>query len=186
MQWPAYGPPQKEDNLEGNQEIPADVNEYRIEVTKASDQGPIVEVRDLLRRLYGEVDECGTPNPYIARYQRLKGSALPKSGDDHKADYFLGVVDYRYWPSLKLGYIENVRVSSSMRRKGLGRNLVDFAVGYMHSKGVQRIYSFAVNPEGYGLLAGAGFEPEPTDDTERPWRRWFYSPQVTCSSPDLT
>ena len=176
MEWPAYGPPRQEDDLEGNHEGLADVKEYRIEVTKASEPDPVVEVRDLLHRLYGEIDRNSKPNPFVARYRRLRGSAIPDSGDNHDSDQFLGLVDYRYWSSLKLGYIENVRVSSSMRRKGLGRKLVEFAVDYMHDKGIQRIYSFAVNPEGYGLLAGSGFEPEPVDDLERPWRRWFYLP----------
>jgi len=176
MEWPAYGPPRQEDDLEGNQEGLDNINEIRIEVIKATEPGPVVEVRDLLSRLYGEVDRSSKPNPFVARYRRLRGSAVPESGDNHDAGHFLGLVDYRYWSSLKLGYIENVRVSSSMRRKGLGRKLIDFAVDCMHHKDIQRIYSFAVNPEGYGLLAGSGFEPEPADDTERPWRRWFYLP----------
>jgi len=173
MEWPAYGPPLQEDNLEGCQEGLADSEAFRIEVTRVSEPGPVVETRDLLRRLYGDPDGRGTRNPYVARYTRLRASALPESGDNQEYGYVAGTADYRYWPSLKLGYIENVRVSSAMRRKGLGLKLVAFALDYMRSKGIQRIYSFAVNPEGSRLLESAGFAPEPPEDSELPWRRWF-------------
>jgi len=173
MEWPAYGPPLQEDNLEGCQEGLADSEAFRIEVTRVSEPGPVVETRDLLRRLYGEPDGRGTRNPYVARYTRLRASALPESGDNQEYGYVTGTADYRYWPSLKLGYVENVRVSSAMRRKGLGLKLVDFALDYMRSRGIQRIYSFAVNPEGSRLLESAGFAPEPPENSELPWRRWF-------------
>ncbi len=179
MEWPAYGPPLREDNLEGCQEDLAGVEAYRIEVTGVSEPGPVVETRDLLRRLYGEPDGRGARNPYVASYTRLRASALPESGDGQKYGYVIGTADYRYWPSLKLGYIEHVRVSSSARGKGLGVKLVDFVLDYMRGKGIQRIYSFAVNPEGSGLLTGAGFTPEPAEDSERPWRRWFHSEPAT-------
>jgi len=178
MTWPAYGPPQQEDELEVRKETVDDIKEFRIEVSKVSEPGPVVEVRELLRRLYGEVDECGTPNPYIAKYTRLKGSAVPESENGQENPPVVGVSEYRYWPSLKLGYIENVRVSSSMRRKGLGVKLVDFTVDYVRNKGVQRIYSFAVNRGGFKLLKSAGFTPETPDDPERPWRTWFYKPNL--------
>jgi len=173
LEWPAYGPPRQEDNLERNQEGLADVEEYNIEVTRVSEPGPVIEVRNLFRRLYGEPDECGTLNPYIARCRRLRGSALPDSKNSQEYGYVTGTVDYRYWPSLKLGYIENVQVSSNMRRRGLGVKLVDFALDYVRSRGIQRIYSFAVNPEGFHLLESSGFVAEPPDDSERPWQRWF-------------
>lgn len=173
MEWPAYGPPRQEDDLEGCQEGLADAEEYKIEMTRVSEPGPVIEVRDLFRRLYGELDECGTPNPHAAKYRRLRGRALPESRDSQEYGYVTGTVDYRYWPSLKLGYIESVKVSSRMRRKGLGLKLVDFALDHMRSRGIQRTYSFAVNPEGSGLLESAGFVPEPPDNSERPWRRWF-------------
>jgi GNAT superfamily N-acetyltransferase len=173
MEWPAYGPPLQDGELEGCREGLADVEAYKIEVTGVSEPGPVVETRDLLRRLYGEPDERGASNLHVSRYRRLRGSAIPESGDSREYGYVAGTVDYRYWPSLKLGYIENVKVSSSMRRKGLGLKLVDFALDYMHSRGVQCIYSFAVNPEGSGLLESAGFTPEPPENPELPWRRWF-------------
>jgi N-acetylglutamate synthase-like GNAT family acetyltransferase len=132
-----------------------------------------IEVRDLLHRLYGETDTRGTSNPYVAKYTRLRANALPESRDSQEYGHVVGTVDYRYWPSLKLGYIENVRVSPNIRRKGLGIKLVDFALDYMRSSGIRRIYSFAVNPEGSGLLESAGFAPEPPENAERPWRRWF-------------
>jgi len=172
MNWPAYGPPLEEDNLDEYQQGVEDPDTYRIEVTKVSEPGPVIETRDLLRRLYGEPNG-GPRNPYIARYTRLKASAMPKSGDNADYGYVVGTAEYRYWPSLKLGYIEHVRVSSSVRRKGLGVKLVDFALDYMRGKGIKHIYSFAVNPEGARLLNSAGFAPEPAEDPERPWRRWF-------------
>ena len=174
MNWPAYGPPLAEDNLEGCQEGLADIETYRIEVTRVSEPGPVVETRDLLRRLFGEPDGRGARNPYVARYTRLRASALPESGDGREYGYVVGTADYRYWPSLKLGYIEHVRVSSSVRGRGLGVRLVDCALQCMRGKGIQRIYSFAVNPEGARLLESARFTPEPAEDSERPWRKWFH------------
>ena len=174
MNWPAYGPPLAEDNLEAHQEGLEDAAAYRIEVAKVSEPGPVVETRDLLRRLYGEPNGRGARNPYVAKYTRLRASALPESGDNQEYGLVIGTADYRYWPSLKLGYIEHVRVSSSARRKGLGVKLVDFTLDYMRGKGIERIYSFAVNPEGSRLLENAGFAPEPSEDPERPWRKWFF------------
>jgi GNAT superfamily N-acetyltransferase len=173
MGWPAYGSPRQEDNLEGCLKSPTHVEEYRIEVTGVPEPGPAIEVRDLLRKLYGEPNEVGTQNPYVASYRRLRGSAIPQSGDSQARGHITGTIDYGYWPSLKLGYIENVRVRSEMRRKGLGLKLVDFALDYLRSRGIRRIYSFAVNPEGFTLLESAGFVPEPPESSEYPWRRWF-------------
>ena len=173
LEWPAYGPPRKEDKLEGSQEGLDDAEEYKIKVNSVSEPGPVIEVRNLFRRLYGEPNECDKPNPYIARYKRLRGSALPESKNSREYGYVTGTVDFRYWPSLKLGYIENVQVSSNMRRKGLGNKLVSFALDYMRPKGIQRIYSFAVNREGFRLLESSGFTAEPPDNSERSWQRWF-------------
>ena len=174
LEWPAYGPPRKEDKLAGGEEGLDDVEEFIIKVNSVSESGPVIEVRNLFRRLYGEPDECDTPNPYIARYIRLRGSAFPESKDSQKYRYVTGTVDFRYWPSLKLGYIENVQVGSNMRRKGLGNKLVSFAFDYMRSKGIQRTYSFAVNQEGFHLLESSGFAAEPPDNSDRSWQRWFF------------
>ena len=173
MGWPAYGPPWQEDDLEGCHKGPTHVEQYRIEVTGVSEPGPLIEVRDLLCKLYGKPDGVGAQNPYVASYRRLRGSAIPESTDSQAHGHVGGFVDYGYWLSLKLGYVENVRVRSDMRRKGLGLKLIDFALDYLRRRGIQRIYSFAVNPEGFRLLESAGFMPEPPESSERPWRRWF-------------
>jgi GNAT superfamily N-acetyltransferase len=164
MVWPAYGPPLQEDDPGGCREGLADVHEYRIEVSSVSEPGPAIEARDLLRRLYGEPDTHGTSSPHVVRPRRLRGTVLPESGDEKEYGHVLGTVDYRYWASLKLGYIENVRVGPNMRRQGLGLRLVDFALEYMLGKGIRRVYSFAVTPEGSLLLESAGFAPEPPED----------------------
>ncbi len=173
MEWPAYGPPLQDDDLDDHQIGLEEAEECRIEVSRVSEPGSLVEVRSLFYRLYGEPGEHNTPNPYLAKYRRLRGSALPCPKDNQEYGYVTGTVDYKYWPSLKLGYIENVRVSARMRHKGLGVKLTNFAIGYMRRKGVQRIYSFAVNPEGFSLLTSAGFIAEPPEDSERAWKRWF-------------
>jgi len=174
IRWPDYGLPRQEDDLEGCLEGPASVEEYWIEVTEVFEPGPVIEIRDLLCRLYGKLDGVGTQNPYVASYRRLRGSAVPRSRDSQGHSHVIGTVDYGYWPSLKLGYIENVKVRSDMRRKGLGLNLVDFALDYLRSRQIQRIYALAVNPEGCGLLESAGFVPEPPENSADPWRMWFY------------
>jgi GNAT superfamily N-acetyltransferase len=171
MGWPAYGLPRREDDLEPCLEDPTSVEQYRIDVIEVSEPGPVVEIRDLLCRLYGKPDEVGAQNAYLATYKRLRGIAVPQSDQAHK--HVIGTVEYGYWPSLKLGYIETVRVRSDMRRKGFGLKLVDFAVDYMRGRKIQRLYSFAINIEGNALLESAGFVPEPPGDSEHPWRRWF-------------
>ena len=173
LEWPAYGPPREEDKLDEVHEGSDDVEEYKIKVNTVSEPGSVIEVRNLFHRLYGEPDECDEPNPYIAQYRRLRGSALPESRDSQEYGYVTGTVDFRYWPSLYLGYIENVQVSSNMRRKGLGNKLVSFALDYMRSKGIQRTYSFAVNHEGFLLLERSGFTAEPPDNAQHSWQRWF-------------
>lgn len=171
--WPDYGVPPQEDDLEVYREGQIHAEECRIEVTRFSEPGPVIEVRELLCRLYGKPDEVGARNPYVAVYRRLRGSALPQPGDSQAHSYVIGTVDYGYWPSLKLGYIENVRIRSDMRRKGLGLKLVDFALDYLRSRRMRRIYSLAVNPEGFGLLESARLVPEPPENAEHPWRTWF-------------
>ena len=84
MEWPAYGPPLQEDNLDDHQTGLEDTEEYRIEATRVSEPGSAVEVRSLFRRLYGEPGECSTLNPYVAKYVRLRGSALPHSKDSQE------------------------------------------------------------------------------------------------------
>ena len=171
MGWPAYGLPRREDDLEPCLEDATNVEQYRIDVIEVSEPGPVIETRDLLCRLYGKPDEIGPQSPYLATYERLRGIAAPQSDQAHR--HVIGTVEYGYWPSLNLGYIETVRVRLDMRRKGFGLKLVDFAVDYMRGRKIQRVYSFAVNIEGNALLESAGFVPEPPGDSERPWRRWF-------------
>ena len=151
-----------------------DLGEYRIEVTRISEPGPTVEVHNLFHRLYSEPQERGTANPYVAKYRRLRARALLRFGGNQGDNCVAGSVEYKYWPSLKLGYIENVQVSSEMRRRGIGAKLIEFAVNYMRRKGSHRIYAFAVNSEGCGLLASAGFAHEPPEDPKSLWRRWFF------------
>lgn len=155
------------------EEDSVDVEEYRIEITGISGLGPTVEVRSLFRRLYGEPQECGTPNPYVAKCKRLRARLIPRFEGSQGSNYVVGSVDYRYWPCLKLGYIEDAHVSSEIRRRGLGVKLINFAVNYMRRKGSHHIYAFAVNPEGCSLLASAGFVHEPPENPTSPWRRWF-------------
>jgi len=159
---------------EWRKEDSVDMAEYRIEITGITGPGPTVEVRSLFRRLYGEPQECGTTNPYVAEYRRLRVRLVPRFKSNQGYSYVVGSVDYRYWPCLKLGYIENARVSSEIRRRGLGVKLINFAVNYMHRQGSHHIYAFAVNPEGYSLLASAGFVHEPPENPASPWRRWFF------------
>ena len=164
----------RDGSSESQKEGSVDLGEYRIEVTRTSAPGPIVEVRNLFNKLYSEPQERRRASPYTTEYQRLRARALSGSGDSQDANYIAGIVEYRYWPGLKLGYIENVRVSSEMRRQGLGVKLIDFAVNYMHREGSHRIYAFAVSPEGSGLLTSAGFVDEPPEDSASPCRRWFF------------
>jgi GNAT superfamily N-acetyltransferase len=172
MVWPAYGQSPQNDGLE-RPDSPPDTSDYYYEVAEVHEQPPLVEIRDLLRRLYGSPEECGESNPYIAPYRRMKGTAVLRSAEGGDKNLTIGVADFGYWSALDLGYIENVRVHPDIRRKGLGQKLLKFGVDYMCGKGIHRIYSFAVNPEGYKLLEGGGFTPRPADDPERPWRTWF-------------
>jgi len=158
--------PQKEGSV--------DLEEYRIEVTRISEPGPTVEVRSLFNKLYNEPQEPGTTNPYVAKYRRLRARVLPRSRGGQSDNCVAGSVEYRYWPCLKLGYIENARVSPEIRQRGLGVKLINFAVNHMRREGSHHIYAFAVNPEGCSLLTSAGFAYEPPENPASPWRRWFF------------
>jgi hypothetical protein len=174
MSWPAYGPPLSEDNLKDIQNIPGDAKAYRIEVESVSDPGSVIEVRDLFRRLYGEPRIQVKPNPYIAIFKRLKANVVVIT-ENCADNQIVGTIIYRYWPSLNLGYIESVRVSANMRRRRLGIKLVMYALSDMRGLGINRIYSFAVSPEGARLLESARFTSESPDDPGRPWRKWYFT-----------
>jgi GNAT superfamily N-acetyltransferase len=149
------------------------MGKYRIEVTGLSELGPTVEVNRLFHRLYGAPQECGVPNPYVAKYRRFRARASPRLKDSQNYNHTTGIIDYRYWPDLKLAYIEDAHVISNMRHKGLGVRLMNFAVTYLRQLGSQYIYAFSVNPEGFRLLANAGFVEEKPENLANPWRRWF-------------
>jgi GNAT superfamily N-acetyltransferase len=171
MGWPAYGAPGQKQDADSQLEDVSDGEETEIVVTSLSEPAPIVEIRDLFRKLYGEPDECRTPSPYLAVYYRFRGMVRTRIKNGQPAD--LGIADFGYWRSLKLGYIESVKVRPNIRGKGIGIKLVNIVLNYLQDCGIQRCYSFAVNPEGYRLLKNSGFTPATPDDPERPWRAWF-------------
>jgi len=173
MGWPAYGTPPRDDGLEKAHGSPPVVEDYHIDVAEVSESGSVVEIRDLLCRLYGTPEQCSEPNPYLATYMRLRGTALPRNAEGKPQDTAIGTVDFGYWPTLNLGYIESVRVRTDVRKRGVGLALLNFGVDYMQRRKMARIYSFAVNREGYKLLESGGFSPEEPDDPARPWRTWF-------------
>ena len=168
-----FSPFSEEDYLEESQEDLVNMEGYCVKVSGLFESGPAVEVHNLFRRLYGEPQECGPPNPYVAKYRRLRASVIPHLENSQDYDYTTGSIEYRYWPDLKLSYIENVYVSAEMRRKGFGVKLINFAVNYLRHQGSQRIYGFSVNPVGFRLLASAGFISEPPENPAYRWRRWF-------------
>jgi len=153
---------------------PAAVGKCDIALSRISEPGPVVEVRILFRRLYGEPGKYDAPNPYVATCERQRGSALVNAKADREHSPVGGIIDYRYWHSLELGYIENVQVGSEMRRQGLGAKLIDFAVDHMCGKDVRRVYSFAASQPGFRLLTRAGFTAEPPENPELSWKRWFF------------
>lgn len=148
----------------------AAAQEYGLEVGAAPEPGPAVEVRELLRQLYGEPQSCGSPNPYLARYSRFRAKSRPKVGTS--LDDPGGGIEYRCWPDLKLGYIESIHVGPETRRRGLGVRLVRFAIEHLRRRGSRSIYAFTVNPEGFRLLTSAGFAAGPAEDPSSPWRCW--------------
>ena len=162
-----FSEPQKEDSV--------DLGEYRIEVTRISEPGPTVEVHNLFHRLYSGPQERGTTsNPYVAKCKRLRAKVLLRSRGSQDDNCVAGSVEYRYWPSLELGYIENAYVTAEIRRKGFGVKLINFAINYMRRKGSHCIYAFAVNPEGCALLTSAGFACETPENPTSLWRMWFF------------
>ncbi len=154
--------------------------EYDLDVSVVGGLGPAVEPRDLLLRLYGRPQDNGRSNPHLAPYRRLRASLRPElaSGSeqaetaDPSPDRDVGSIEYRHWPSLQLGYLETIQVSTEVRRQGVGIKLVDFAVEHLARLGCQCVYAFIVSPEGASLFASAGFStPEPRDGAQ-PWRDW--------------
>jgi ribosomal protein S18 acetylase RimI-like enzyme len=172
MYWLHPLPPHEEATPELLPEDMAVAREYGVDISVASEPAPAVEARELFRRLYGEPQDCGQPNPYLAACCRLRAKARSKPGDGQRRGEVVGSIEYRCWPSLGLGYIGSVHVSSQMRRRGLGVRLVSFAVEHMRRRGAGSIYAFTVSREGYQLFHRAGFAPKPPDDPRAPWRRW--------------
>jgi len=171
MTWPDFRPP-----LQGNipELLPADLaaaREYSVELATASGPGPMVEVRELFRRLYGEPQDCGTPNPYVAPYHRWRAKVRLTSRDGGHED-ITASIEYRYWPTLKLGYIESVHVTSEIRHQGMGVRLLNFAIDHMRRKGGESVHAFTVSQEGLSLLAGVGFAADAPEDENSPWRCW--------------
>ncbi len=150
----------------------ATAREYGLEVTKAPEPGPTVEVRELFHRLFGEPQACAEPSPYLATYERLRARIHPESAGGHDGEDVTGSIEFRYWPTLRLGYIENVHVSTGKRRRGLGVKLVGFAVQHLSRRGSGQIHAFTVSREGSSLFASAGFAAGPPEDEGQPWRRW--------------
>jgi len=151
--------------------LPADwalAREHGMVLRVASEPGPAVEARELLRRLYGEPQQCGEQSPYLAGHARFQVT-LP--GEREKTEG--GGVEYRYWPDLRLGYIENVQVTPGLRRRGVGVRLIRFALEHLRRLGADSVHAFTVSPQGFSLLTGAGFAPEPAGDAGSPWRCWL-------------
>jgi len=170
MTWLDRLPPLQESSPEVLPDDLAVAREYGMEVAAAPETGPTVETRQLLRRLYGEPQDCDEPNPYLAGYTRFRAKLHPAAGAS-PADVH-GSIDYRHWPDLKLGYIENVHVGPDMRRRGVGVRLLGFAVEHLRRRGSRSIHAFTVNSQGFGLFTSAGFAAGPPEDLGSPWRRW--------------
>lgn len=169
---------------EPGQGLPAEdialAGRHGFSLSETNQPGPTVEVRDLFRRLYGAPGRSPQPANCIRLRAKAHGAAGTSAGDSVD-----GSIEFRYWPHLGLGYVESVHVNGGMRRGGLGRRLLDFAVELMASKGVGRseacvadneaaggVHAFIVSPEGLRLFTAAGFVPEPAADAAQPWRSW--------------
>ncbi|HEY90389.1 MAG TPA: GNAT family N-acetyltransferase [Dehalococcoidia bacterium] len=144
--------------------------DHEIEVTVPVDPGPNVETRKLFRRLYGIPQDYDTASPFLATFTRYRSKLRPAALTSPR--HVNGSIEYRYWPDLKLGYIDNVFIGSNMRRQGFGVRLVKFATDHLRRKGSRTVFAFTVNPPGLGLFISAGFTPESPEDASYPWRRW--------------
>ena len=151
-------------------EDPAADGDYEIEVTIPVDPGPNVETRKLFRRLYGVPQDYDNSGPFLATFTRFRSKLRPVAQTSPK--HVSGSIEYHHWPDLKLGYIDNIFISSSTRRQGLGIRLVNFATDHLRRRGSRNIYAFTVNQQGLRLFISAGFTPEPPEDSNYPWRCW--------------
>ncbi|MDD4876823.1 MAG: GNAT family N-acetyltransferase [Dehalococcoidales bacterium] len=165
---------QREYRSDEYQEGVADYEGYKIEVTRTWEPGPFVEIRILFNKLYGDPGKYEEMNPHRTESIRLRAKTVMQNEENRDYDYVVGTSTYKYWPSLNLGYIESAVVNPKMRKKGIGITLINFIIEYLRSKGCQRIYSFAVNREGYRLLINTNFIHEPPEDPANLWRRWFF------------
>lgn len=182
MMWQSHLPSPQRDVPDESREEVVDIGSCRIGLRALNEIGPTVEVNNLFRKLYGHPHECKTFNPYIAEFRRFRARILTYYSGNQNGNGIAGSVDYRYWPSLKLGYIENAYVTAEVRRHGLGVKLISFATNDLRGKGSYRVYAFSTNAEGYGLLDSAGFANEAPDNPARPWHRWFLT---SWESPGL-
>jgi len=145
MVWITYVPPEQETKPDTMFGESGDVDGYRIKLYRPFEPAPTVEVRNLFRKIYGEPQDCGEPNPYVAEFTRIRGRLMPVCGNGKDSKKIYGTVDFRYWPTLKLGYIENAQVNPEVRRKGLGSKLIVFAMNYLRNMGSEKIYAYAAS-----------------------------------------
>ena len=149
---------------------PIVAGDHEIEVTEPVDPGPNVETRKLFRRLYGAPQDYNAASPFIATFTRYRSKLRPAAPTSPR--HVSGSIEYRYWPDLELGYIDNVFINSNIRRNGFGSRLVKFATDHLRCKGSRRIFAFTVNPPALRLFISAGFTPESPEDANHPWRQW--------------
>jgi len=175
MVWITYVPPEQETKPDTMFGESVDIDGYRIKLYRPFEPAPTVEVRNLFRKIYGEPQDCGEPNPYVAEFTRIRGRIMSVCGNGKDSKKIYGTVDFRYWPTLKLGYIENAQVNPEVRRKGLGSKLIVFAMSYLRNMGSEKIYAYAASREGAKMLGSIGFTASTPDNTKKRWLCWFYT-----------
>ena len=162
--------PPLQENSGALPEHPVIAGDHEIEVTIPVDPGPNVETRKLFHRLYGAPQDYDAASPFLATFTRYRSKLRPAAIASPR--HVNGSIEYRYWPDLKLGYIDNVFIGSNMRRQGLGTRLVKFATDHLRRKGSRSVFAFTINPPGLHLFVSAGFTAESPEDMKHPWRRW--------------
>lgn len=169
MYWLEPAPRYREGDPDVSAEDLARARARGLSIEEIPGPGPQLEASQLLRRLYGDPADCEPPRPHVAGYRRLRAEPCCAATLEQDAP---GRVEFRHWPSLGLGYIEDVRVNDESRRQGLGARLLSFAVEHLRARGSRRVFAFTTSPEGLSLCVGLGFSPEAPEEDGRPWRRW--------------
>jgi ribosomal protein S18 acetylase RimI-like enzyme len=139
--------------------VPTDLP--RLQEIAAATFGPVSIDLNMEKLLgpFGEGGWRGRKLAAIADDCRLQPDGVFVAVDPAAGDRIVGYVTTRLFPEGKLGQIPNLAVDPAYQGKGLGRALLDHAIAFFKSRGMQaaKIETLEQNPIGQSLYPSMGF-----------------------------